>query len=132
MRKKKLRVTEKISYKMHPVMLDVYNFYEILSIGDWKKFDSKRIYRIWTCNLMALVQHSSLLNFEVWSQCHYEFFAFQNFHPSLQLIHLIVFADLFTSVNITRMVEIVTIGNLLFLGIQLLLSCNVVSSKSFE
>ena len=37
MRKKKLRVTEKISYKMHPVMLDVYNFYEILSIGDWKK-----------------------------------------------------------------------------------------------
>ena len=34
MRKKKLRATEKISYKMHPVMLDVYNFYEILSIGD--------------------------------------------------------------------------------------------------
>ena len=25
-RKKKLKVSEKISYKMHPVMLDVYNF----------------------------------------------------------------------------------------------------------
>ena len=41
MRKKKLGVSEKISYKMHPVMLDVYNFCEILSIGDWKKLTPK-------------------------------------------------------------------------------------------
>ena len=49
-RKRKLKVSEEISYKMHPVMLDVYNFsfnlYRNFVNRRLKKFDSKRIYRI--------------------------------------------------------------------------------------